>query len=205
MYAQIPDLIFCEPVRGILNAMTFNNILALGVLAIALLPASATDREYTNSKFNYKLTVPARWNIDPPESGVPVLFNYKRSEGGPQGLFPNGGANIYLIPLTAVQPTTPAKTLDEWINQNIEHDHKNASVKKRHDVAGDEKGPQNVVEVQSDFVRDSQDQESQREVSYYFSLNGATFRLMLLYWKQNPHGARLQAICESVLRSIRAQ
>jgi hypothetical protein len=185
--------------------MTLNSALALATLAMTPLLASGNDKEYANSKFHYKLTLPPRWNIDVPESGVPVLFNYKRSEGGPQGLFPGGGANIYLIPLAAVEARTPAKTLDDWITRNLERDHKNASIKQLHGADNSERAPQGIVEVQSDFVRDSQDEEPQHEVSYYFRLNGATFRLMLLYWKHDPNGSRLQAICESVLRSIRAQ
>jgi hypothetical protein len=183
--------------------MTFSNFLALATLAITWLPASGNDKEYTNSKFGYRLTLPPRWNIDIPESGVPVLFNYKRNQGGPQGLFPEGGANIYLIPLAAVEITTPAKTLDDWIKRNLERDHKNTLIKQLHEADNSERAPQNIIQVQSDFIRDSQDEEPQREVSYYFKLNGAAFRLMLLYWKQDPNGPRLQAICESVLRSIR--
>ena len=151
------------------------------------------------------MTIPAKWNMDVPESGVPVLFNYKRSEGGPQGLFPDHGANIFLIPLDAVKINTNATTLDEWIHRNLQHDHSSSSIKQLPDLDPNPRSPRNIVEVWADFVRDEQDEEKQSEVNYYFTLNGAEFRLMLLYWKDDHQGKYFQSTAESLLRSLRSR
>ena len=81
--------------------------LAAAISGASTLPPAAhaaeTGTHFANSRFHYEFTIPPEMERRPPESGVPVLFNYKRSEGGPQGLFPDHGANIFLIPLAAVQ------------------------------------------------------------------------------------------------------
>jgi hypothetical protein len=166
--------------------------------------AAETGTHFANSKFHYEFTIPPKWNIDTPESGVPVLFNYKRSEGGPQGLFPDHGANIFLIPLAAVQVSTRADTISEWIQSNLQRDHQNASTRKKPELSSKSAdGPQDVVEVQSDFTR-APGEDPQREVDYYFSLRSSAFRLLLLYWKDDTQGQHFQSIAETLLRTIRS-
>jgi len=69
----------------------------------------------------------------------------------------------------------------------------------------DENAPHNVVKVEADFKTSSQDVELQHEVSYYFAISGKMFRLMLVYWHDNPNSKALNAIGESVLRSFRSE
>ena len=64
-------------------------------------------------------------------------------------------------------------------------------------------GPQDVVEVQSDFTR-APGEDPQREVDYYFSLRSSAFRLLLLYWKDDTQGQHFQSIAETLLRTIRS-
>jgi hypothetical protein len=179
------------------------------VLLVALVVASTAvagdqAKSFVNSKFGYKMMVPAKWDMDLSGSGVPVLFNYKRSEGGPQGLFPEHGAHLFIVPLTVVQPMANAKRIDEWIQFNLRTSHEDPLIRQVPDLDPGEGGPRNIVEVQADFIRDEQDGERQREFNYYFTLRNTAFRLMLLYWKSNPQGRSFQSTAEDVLRSIKA-
>jgi len=167
--------------------------------------SSGATKHYISSEFKYELDLPAGWNIDVSPSGVPVLFNYKRSRGGPQGLFPGDGANMFLIPFAAVQPVTSARTMDEWIAQNYMSYYRGLSVMTFPDSGATARGPRGITEVRGEFERNPQDDDLQQDVSYYFTLDGAMFRLRLLYWKHNVNGTTLRAAAESVLRSIRAR
>jgi hypothetical protein len=175
------------------------------VAFLAFLAASGAVKHFVNSQFGYELDVPTGWNLDQTPSGVPVLFNYKRSMAGPQGLFPEEGAEIRVIPFKAVQIVTRAHIMDQWIKDNYGADYRNVSQKKLPDAGASPKVPRNITEVQADFERDSQDNELQRDLSYYFTLNGNAFRLRLLYWKKNPHREQIETVCRSVLGSIRAR
>ena len=186
--------------QGLVNVL-IGTAVSLVFFQSALL---AQTRTYVSSQFKYKLTVPTHWNIEVSGSGVPVIFNYALSEGGPQGLFPENGANIFLIPLEAVKVVTGASTMDEWIRRNLAADHKNVTIRHIPSPSGSDRAPQNVVEVQADFERNPQDDQLQRELDFYFTLRGSMFRLMLVYWKDSPHAAELRSACESILRSIRS-
>lgn len=178
---------------------TLNRIAVFFVLVQAALGQQHT---YDSSQFKYQFVVPPKWHLVVSGSGVPVLFNYKESEGAGQGLFPEDGANISLIPFEVVSVVTSAKTMDDWIQHNLGTDHKNVSLPRAVEIYGTNRSPQNIIEVEADFVRDVQDDELQHEVNYYFTLRGARFRLMLLYWKDNAQAAKLRSICQSILRSI---
>ncbi len=162
-----------------------------------------TSRAFVNSKFHYALKVPGGWNAEGQD--IPVLFNYRASEGGPQGLFPDHGAQITLIPLAAVQAVVDAGTMDEWIKRNLASNHTNVSI--RHLPAPEDNRaltPRDIVEVEADFERDPQDDMLQHEVDYYFYLRGAPFRLRLLYWKDDKQSSGHRAALQYVLRSITA-
>jgi len=142
-------------------------------------------------------------------SGVPVLFNYQRGREGPQGLFPDDGAQIYLIPFEVVSVVTNAKTFDEWIHQNLWPDHTNVSLRHIPDTTTRSRetsvrSPRNIVGVQADYERDPHDGLLQHEIDYYFTLGESMFRLRLLYWKGNPREAALRSIFDAVFRSIRS-
>jgi hypothetical protein len=180
----------------------------LWVMGFASLTASAIadaqPRTYTSARYNYRITVPEGWHISVPKSGVATFFNYELKEAGPQGLFPEDGAEIYLIPYGAVETVASSKTLRDWIQHNLTADHANVEIREIPASNRGSSGPQNVIEVTADFQRDSQDYEPQREVDYYFTLDKQMFRIMLLYWNDNPQGPFLQSICDSMLRSIRS-
>ena len=159
---------------------------------------------YVSSRFKYQFVVPAKWHLAVSGSGVPVLFNYKESEGAGQGLFPEGGANIFLIPFEAVSAVTSAKTMDEWIKNNLAPDHTNVTLPRAIEIYGGKRSPQNITKVEADFVRPVPDDEMHHEVNYYFTLRGAMFRLMLVYWKDSPKAAEFRSICQSILRSIKS-
>ena len=160
-------------------------------------------RLYKNSRFSYSLEVPRGWLVNESPAGVASLLNFPVSQAGPQGLFPMEGAVIDLIPLQAVEPVTGIQSLEEWIRHNLLHGRSNALVRHPPDLAGGPGRPVDLVEVEADFIRDIQDSEPQYEVSYYFRLDGAMFRAMLLYWKHNQDAARLKRTCEEVVRSVR--
>lgn len=171
--------------------------------AVALIRLQGSGRSsYSSAEFHYTLEVPSRWNIDI-NGPIPVLFNFKRSEGGPQGLFPDHGAEISLIPLAGVQVVVSAGTMDEWIGKNLGSDHSAVSIKRLPAGRTDESTPRDVVEVEADFQR-APEEDLQHETNYYFALRGALFRLRMLYWKDDSRAAGHRLACLSVLHSIHA-
>lgn len=181
-------------------AILSSRAVALLVGTALLLPAHA-QRIYKDSKYHYSLQVPAGWNLDVNDS-VPILFNFPPSQAGPQGLFPDHGSEIFLIPLAEVQAVVNAKTVDEWIHGNLTRDYSAISISQLPAEHGD-KAPQSITKVEADFQR-GPDEELQREISYYFALRGHLFRLILRYWKDDSRAARHRAACLSVLGSIRS-
>jgi len=178
--------------------------LLLGFLAaiIGCSTSLAQGRKFSNPRFNYRLSIPNGWSLS--ETGFDVmLYSYKRSEALPQGLYPSKGAEIWVTPFSAVKAGTRIDNLDRWIQDNLTTEQTRVSITP---VGGskDENAPQNVVRVEADFGASSQD-ELQHEVSYYFVTRGRMFRLMLVYWNDNPNSKALNAICESVLRSFRSE
>ena len=162
-------------------------------------------RSYVSTKFQYRLSLPPRWNTSDNGSGVLTIFDYKPSEAGPQGLFLDSGAEILVIPFAGVEATTKAKTLDEWIAHSRSRADRGVSTQRRPDLSKGGNSQDWVVEVNADFERDSQDGLLQHEVDYYFTLTGRMLRLMLIYWKGNPQASQLRSVCEAVLRSVQAR
>jgi hypothetical protein len=187
-----------------------NSSSALGSLCIvaSLFAPQASlsqSRSYVSAKFNYRLLLPPGWNMSAAGSDVLMIFDYKQTEALPQGLFPDRGAEIWVIPFAGLEAITKAKTMDEWIAYNAGHNHSGVSTKHRPDLSKGGNSPNEVVEVDADFERDPQDEGLQHEVNYYFTLRGKMFRLMLIYWKGNPQASHLRSVCESLLGSVRAQ
>jgi hypothetical protein len=162
-------------------------------------------QSYLNTKFNYRLSLPPGWNTSVSGSEVLTIFDYKPEEALPQGLFPDGGSEIWVVPFAGLEAFTKAKTLDEWIAFNAARNHSGVSTRDRADLSRGGNSPDGVVEVDADFERSPDDDALQHEVNYYFTLRGKMFRLMLIYWKDNPNAARLRSVCESVLESVQAQ
>lgn len=151
---------------------------------------------------SYRTSVPSGWNISVSANWVSTIFNYDPDKIEPQGLFPTEGAEISILPFAAVEGTTKARTIDDWIAQFSARKRSRISVRRLGDTDGPA-GPHNLVEVDADFQRDPQDFEPQHEVSYYFSLEGKLFRVALTYWKDNRHAVELQSICDALVKSIR--
>ena len=152
----------------------------------------------------HRLLVPDKWNISATPNGVLTIFDYEPRDAGPQGLFPFEGAEILVLPLAAVERTSKAKTLDEWIAQNAAVHRAGVSRKRRADLRRRDGSAQGVIEVEADFERDSQDGNLQHEVSYYFTLRGRMFGVTLTYWKGNPNASNLRSVTESVVEAIQA-
>ena len=183
----------------------FRRGFALIVFSFVLVQAAVGQgHTYVGSRFKYQFLVPPKWHIAVSGSGVPVLFNYKESEGAGQGLFPEGGANISLIPFEVVGPVLGVKTMNDWIERNLATDHENVSLPRVIETDATKRSPQHVIEVEADFVRPVPDDELHHEVNYYFTLRGAMFRLMLVYWKDSPQAAEFRSVCQSILRSIKS-
>jgi hypothetical protein len=196
-----------EPHRFVTAMPSWSNIARHAHILVVFASAplfAAEQKTFTSDGYGYRLRYPKAWNVSESGSGVPLFSNYSPSEAGPQGLFPSGGAEIYLIPFAAVKATTSATTLKEWIQSNSGRDHSKVAVRSVPRPAGARGGPQNAFEVKSDFERDPQDETLQREINYYFDLHGAGFRLMLLYWKGDSRALYFESVLRSVFRSITA-
>ncbi len=141
-----------------------NHVRLILALFVALTALGAV-KHFVSKQFKYELDVPAGWNIDQTPSGVPVLFNYKSSMAGPQGLFPEDGAEIRLMPLQEVQVVTNARTMDEWINHNYGPAYRNVSKKRLPDFGANGREPREITEVQAEFERDPIDEELQHDFS----------------------------------------
>jgi hypothetical protein len=185
-----------------LSLSTFERV-GLGVV-LATLPLIAVEHKaFTSVRFAYRLRLPRSWNVSVAGSGVPVFFNYTTAAVLPQGLIPDNGADIYLIPFAALRGITGATDTEEWIRLNRTRDHSNVTIRRLPSPGGTERVPRNVFEVKSDFERDPQDGKLQREVNYYFELHGDSFRLRLLYWKGDPRSSYFESVLDSIFRSIR--
>ncbi len=174
------------------------------VLAEAGHGSCFAQRNFTSDRFRYALTVPIGWNLLESPSGVPVIFNYPRAKGLPQGLIPDGGADIYLVPESVVAPVTPAGGLDEWIRSNESTSHSDIRVSRPVVRTKGTNAPQDLVKVEADYERSPDDGMLQTEVNYYFRLHGDGFRLRLLYWKGAPKASSFRAALVGILNSIRA-
>jgi hypothetical protein len=186
-------------------AMYCSALLLPAVLDLSLSAyAPAAARAYLNRQFGYRLTVPAGWNIAVPPSGVPVLFNYAQGSALPQGLIPDGGAEVYVIPYQAVELVTSARDLESWIAANSAMWHTNVRTSSAAPWAKDDGAPQEIVKVDADYERAPEDETLQSEVNYYFTLHHRGFRLRLLYEKGDPHGSSFNSALLAVLHSIKA-
>ena len=181
-------------------------LLLLTVFGIAGLSPlhAAGPRVIENRKFGYRLSVPEEWNVVVPPSGVPVLFNYDKKKALPQGLIPEGGAEVYLIPYEAVRLVAGANRLEDWIQANGRESHTNVRTERVASWTKDESSPQGITRIVADYQRAPEDEELQSEVDYYFTLRGAAFRLRMLFWKGDPRSSDYNSVMVAVLRSIRA-
>ncbi len=176
----------------------------LGFLAL-LLSASlfAVDQKrFVSDQYGYSLRVPKRWHVSVSANGIPVFFNYDPKILLPQGLFPEHGAHIFLIPFTGVRPMVRGKGMSEWIKFNNSIGCSNIVINRLLVPKPSEKKPSNVVEVHADFQRDPQDEVLERVVDYYFTLHGEDFRLMLEYWKGDAKSAHFESVLDEIFGSI---
>jgi hypothetical protein len=186
-----------------MNCSAFSSLCLAASLALPQM-LFGQGQSYLSMKFRYRLLVPAGWNTSVSGSGVLTIFDYKPEELLPQGLFPDEGSEIRVVPFAGLEAFTKAKTLDEWVVFNLARNHTGVSSKRRADLSKGEDSPQGVVEVEADFERNVQDGGLQHELNYYFTLRGKMFRLMLIYWRDNPQASTLRSTCAAVLASIQA-
>lgn len=176
------------------------------ILCITAVLLSATaSRTYESKRFHYLLDVPNGWRVSVSPSGVVVLANYGPKKALPQGLMQDGCANIYIVPFSAVRAVMPALDMNAWIKSNNDQWHSNVVMQPIPSWSNAEGVPQQIMQVAADYERDSQDDELQAEINYYFLLRGSPFRLSALYWKNDKRAAYFAARTREILRSIRAQ
>jgi hypothetical protein len=175
-----------------------------GVFGMLLAVGAAAEEQkaFTSGEYGYRLRLPRSWNVSVSGNGIPTIYNYDPKDALPQGLFPEHGADILLIPFAVVQPATKGHTLTEWIHSNTAHGYSNVVVKQVSSPNGSKHRPSDVVEVRADFRRAPDDEELQRTVCYYFTLHGMKFRLMLEYWKDDPRSAYFESVLDAVFRSL---
>jgi len=181
----------------------FVALLAAGAIVTCALFA-ANEEAFVSHRFGYRLSVPRGWHVAVSPSDIPVLFNYDQSKALPQGLIPEGGAEIYLIPYEAVEAVSPAGDLKEWIVANSALWHTNVRSRPVTSWTKDPSYPQQITRVDSDYERAPEDNELQSEVNYYFVLHGRGYRLRLLYAKGALRSSYFNSAGDSVLRSVRA-
>jgi len=135
---------------------------------------------------------------------VPVISNYPASGALPQGLIPDAGADIFLIPYEAVEAVARAGDLENWIESNDAMWHNKARTRRLPSWTNDESYPQQIFRVDADYERAPEDGTLQSEVNFYFLLHRAGFRLRMLYWKGDSHRSSFNSALQEVLHSIRA-
>jgi hypothetical protein len=178
---------------------------------IACAPAAPRDaslrrRVYVNEEYRYRLSVPVGWHVSVAPGGEPVvIFNYNPKAALPQGLIPEHGAEIYVVPFAAVEPVTGPVAPDQWIDLVDKRDRTNITVKRIASLYNSPDSPQDIVGVQADFKRSRQDDGLQRELSYYFRLRDAGFHLIMYFSESDQaHAPQWADAFLAVLRSMRA-
>lgn len=174
----------------------------------ACIPQAEATKRFISTDFAYELAYPSDWNLDVSPLGIPIFYSFRPEQGGPQGLFPEDGAIIEIIPSDVVLPITNATTLENWIRSTYDHDvYTNVKTRRLPKTRPVDGVPHDIIRVSADFERDSDDGRLQRDISYYYRLDDKVFRLTLLYWKGNPKAKapQYESLAESVLRSIRVE
>ena len=164
--------------------------------------ARETVRTYSNAEHNYRLTYPASWHISVVSvKAGPVLYNYDPSFAMGQGLFPPGGAEIFVVPPADMNSEDRSRSPQELASENVRRfSHGRVSVEQ---IAN----PGNptisdVIRASYDYQR-IEDEDLQRDVIFSFRFSGEPFTLGLNYWKDDPKAAYYEQTLLSILRSIR--
>jgi hypothetical protein len=179
--------------------------IGLGFLLPTMTVAGQTDdTTYRNSRDGYTLQVPRHWHISVTDH-LAVLYNYPASEGGPQGLFPLHGANIFVVPFASVSAVSRASSMQEWIQENLRDGYSNIVVRSVPSIGLSDRLPQNVIRVESDYQRSAQDDSLQHKITYYFTLHGSWVKIELVYWKDDEQSAHFRSALDFVLRSVRSE
>src|SRR6266496_2024414 len=131
-------------------------ILSLQIVTLANALAARPTDLYRNTKHGYQLSVPPGWHLSE-SSNIPVIFNYPRHLALPQGLIRDGGAEIYLVPFSAVYPTVTGSTLADWIEQNNNNGNRNVKTEHVTPLSTSRSYPQQVIRGESDYVRSPDD------------------------------------------------
>lgn len=164
--------------------------------------AGGTVRTYSNVEHNYRLTYPASWHISVVSMKAgPVLYNYDPSFAMGQGLFPPGGAEIFVLPPADIDSEDRSRSPQELAGENVRRfSYGNASLEQISNPGNP--AISDVIRVSYDYQRiDGED--LQRDVIFYFRFNGKPFKLLLNYWKGDPKAASYEQTLFSILKSIR--
>jgi hypothetical protein len=172
------------------------------LLMLQTASAQLLKRTVEVPQFEYKVTIPAGWDFDLSNSGVPVIFNFKREEGGPQGLFPEHGATIYIHPeLGLLIPGIPGKQRDR-ILQGAQEGRVILKVTHIPDFRAGSRAPHQITREDADLTLDGPDGLIEREITYSFRLRQSRFQLVLTYYRGDRLAADFEARSLEILRSV---
>lgn len=177
-------------------------VIALVCQGLVFSAARETVRTYSNAEYNYSLAYPAGWHISVvPVKAGPVLYNYSPSFNKGQGLFPLGGAEIFVLPPADLDSTDRRRSPEELAKENVlRFAHGGAALEKLANPGNPDIS--DLVRVSYDYER-IEDEELQRDVIFYFRFGGEPFALGLNYWKGDPKAASYDQAVLLVLKNIR--
>ena len=118
-----------------------------------------------------------------------------------QGLFPEGGAEIFVRPPADLNSLDRTRSPKELANENVQRfSHGRSAVEAVANVGNPDIS--DVFRAGYDYQRvDGED--LQRDVLYYFKLGDEAFVLGLSYWKDDTKAESHEQVLLSILKSIR--
>jgi hypothetical protein len=171
-------------------------LLASVALALTLpLPAAPALRAFRSKTYHFSVEYPAAWYDNTTKlPGTFNIINFPLSKAVHAVFLPSKGAEISLIPLEAMHPRIPPKTLGEWIKA----DKRGGTVTSERSFrmkAPD--GDLSVVELIQRW------DEGSATVAWYFSLFGRAFRCQVASWTKDGDRPDLVSTMEGIVATLR--
>lgn len=168
-------------------------------VATGMVYSEPSQHKYINRDYGYVFAVPRGWKVE--QDPVPYIFNYPRSQAGPQGLLPEGGAAVRIIPMELFSTRSFGKDLESWVGWNTRTHSRDVQRENLQCIAGGIAQAHICVKVRSVFQLAPEDPPT-TQVSYYFVLNGRYFRAFLEFHDGDRSAEKyiqaLKFICESI-------
>lgn len=163
------------------------------------LRAHEASRRYRNTDAGLSFLVPKGWHA---ARGEPAyVFNYPPSEPAPQGLLPENGAAVTIVPFKSFLRAHPTAKLDDWIKWNTRIKQRDIQRKNYPCLGGDGGTPHICAEVRSVFQITPHDPQLVR-INYYFKVNGDFYRSQLEYYKGDPNAESYLSALKHITESI---